>query len=89
MKQNLKTGRTGISREAKEKMRLRKLGNQYFLKQEMLMIASSIRPIIKLSMTGEFIKEFPSLKEAAESVGKKYNNLIACAKGEQNSCWWF
>lgn len=44
------------------------------------------KPVIQLDMNGEFIKEFPSIKEAARSVGiKSDRDIIRCCRGERKS----
>lgn len=46
------------------------------------------KPIIKLSLNGDKIAEFPSIKEAARSLGnvKKDSDIIKCCKGRALSC---
>lgn len=44
------------------------------------------KPVIQLDMNGEFIKEFPSIKDAARSIGiKSDRDIIRCCRGERKS----
>lgn len=44
------------------------------------------KPVIQLSLEGEFIREFPSIKEAARSLNiKSDRDIIRCCRGERKS----
>lgn len=48
------------------------------------------RPVLQYSIKGDFIKEFKSLKEAANTVGAKgYANIQSCCKGRIKSAMGF
>lgn len=38
------------------------------------------RPVIQLTMNEEYVKTFPTLKEAADSIGQKGNNITICCQ---------
>lgn len=44
------------------------------------------KPIIQLSMDGRFVREFPSIREAAKELGiSSPRDIIRCCKGERKS----
>lgn len=44
------------------------------------------KPVIQLSLEGEFIKEYPSIKDAARSLNiKSDRDIIRCCRGERKS----
>ena len=43
------------------------------------------KPVIQYTIDGEFIKEFPSSKEAERQTGIFQSNIVACLKGRQKS----
>lgn len=55
------------------------------------MVSSRLRPIIQLSINGEFIKEFSSIKEAVTSLGGKAANanIIKVCKGERTTAYGY
>lgn len=50
---------------------------------------SNQKPVIKLSMNGDFIEEFPSIKNAAFSVGKRPQRIALICKGKDISAYGF
>lgn len=41
----------------------------------------SAKVVIQLSISGDYIQEFGSVKEAAIAIGGKYSNICMCARG--------
>lgn len=44
------------------------------------------KPVIQLSLQGEFIKKFQSIQECVEETGGKHQNISACCRGISKSC---
>jgi HNH endonuclease/NUMOD4 motif-containing protein/NUMOD1 domain-containing protein len=47
------------------------------------------RSISKYSLEGELLDEFPTISEAARSLGKSFKNLSACCRGKRQSAYGF
>ena len=79
-----------ISNEHKEKisntMKGKPMREDIYSKGVAIVKILLAKPVIQLDMNGEFIKEFPSIKEAARSVGiKSDRDIIRCCRGERKS----
>lgn len=48
--------------------------------------SKSEKEVIQLTMSGDFIKEFNSIKEASEKIGVLARSLSRCLGGSRNSC---
>lgn len=47
------------------------------------------KPVMQYAKDGTFIKEFPSIREAAESIGKYGADLTSCCKGKLKTAYGF
>lgn len=56
--------------EFKERQRQRAMGNQ-----------NRCNPVSQYSQTGEFLRQYSSVKEAAEITGIKYKSIVNCCSG--------
>lgn len=52
---------------------------------EWMFINAIRKPIIQMDLKGEFIKEFPSLREAAQAVSAAHQNLSRAAKNPKST----
>ena len=47
---------------------------------------SKSRPVVQFTKTGEFVKEWPSATEAANTLGINRRNITANCGGQRKSC---
>ena len=47
-------------------------------------IATKVSKVVQLSLSGEFIREWPSMSEAAKILGLDPSRISACCKGKRN-----
>ena len=79
--------------EVKQKMSKAKLGKKYpniskariGLKQPQSFFEKKYKPINQLTLTGELIKSFISIKEAANFFKTSESGISACLRGKQNT----
>jgi group I intron endonuclease len=79
-----------LSEEHKKKisdtMKGRPMSKDVYIKGVTIVKTLLAKPVIQLSLSGEFIREFPSIKEAARSLNiKSDRDIIRCCKGERKS----
>ena len=74
-----------LSEEHKKKisdtMKGRPMSKDVYIKGVTIVKTLLAKPVIQLSLSGEFIREFPSIKEAARSLNiKSDRDIIRCCK---------
>lgn len=78
-----------LSEEHKKKisdtMKGRPMSKDVYIKGVTIVKTLLAKPVIQLSLSGEFIREFPSIKEAARSLNiKSDRDIIRCCKEKEN-----
>ena len=79
-----------LSEEHKKKisdtMKGRPMSKDVYSKGVTIVKTLLAKPVIQLSLNGEFIREFPSIKEAARSLNiESDRDIIRCCRGERKS----
>lgn len=59
--------------------------NDYFFKAIKKYGWENKKPVIQLSLSGDFIAEYPSAKQAERETGFYNGNIIACCKGKKKT----
>lgn len=75
-----------MSDEAKLKMKNCKLGKKLSSEHIKKVIEKMKQPIIQLDKQDNFIREWPSAKDAAETLNIKGGHISSCCRGERKTC---
>ena len=94
LEKNLKKGRSneyddkrkeGLRNKYKEEEYRAKKSNQ--LKE--INVATKSKPVIQYTMDGEFVKEWPSAREAARALGYSQSNISNCCIGKHKQAYGY
>ena len=73
-----------VSEETKQKLREANLGKKYSEETKRKIALISAKPVIQLTLDGEFIREWESASEAARALGKMSSSITHCCNKRPN-----
>ena len=75
-----------LSQETKDKLSIALKGRKHTKKTKDKISKSNSKPIVQLSLNGEFIKRWDSFSQVKRELNLNRGSLYGCCKGKHKTC---